>query len=158
MSRKAHSGQEGGPKLFMRSGVIISAVGHVAAAALAVLFTGVNPFNSVATEAIAVEIIPPSEAPPDQLPETSPAKESFPTFDPQFDLALAAQPATQSPSPPAQPAAKPVQTSRPHAAAPQQSASPANAPPATPQGPAKLSQAAARPPAPPQYMPPAAQG
>lgn len=54
----------------MRSGLIISAVGHVAAVLVAVLFTGATPFNSVATEAISVDIISPNEVPPNQ-PEFS---------------------------------------------------------------------------------------
>ena len=58
----------------MRHGVVISAVGHVTAILLAVLFTGANPFDSVATEAIAVDIISPGEVPQPQTnaPETPP--------------------------------------------------------------------------------------
>jgi hypothetical protein len=96
----------------MPSGVIISAVGHVAAVLLAVLLTGANPFDSVATEAIAVDIISPSEVPPDQ-PEAAapekppgPAKESPPEFN--FELGLSTTP--QPPTPPApSPTAKPTQ-------------------------------------------------
>jgi hypothetical protein len=92
----------------MRSGVIISAVGHAAAVLLAVLFTGVNPFESIATEAIAVEIVSPSEVPPDQpqsdTSEPGPANKSASEFNPQFDLALTPQP----PTPPSPPPTKPT--------------------------------------------------
>jgi hypothetical protein len=110
----------------MRHGVIISAAGHVAAVVLAVLFTGANPFDSVATEAIAVDIISPSEVPPDQpqvdAPETlpQPPQVSPPQFDPRFELALTPQP--QSPPPPST-ATKPVQPAQPRARD-QQSGSP----------------------------------
>src|ERR1700722_16149992 len=94
----------------MRHGAIISAVGHVAAIVLAVLFTGANPFDSVATEAIAVDIISPSEVPPDppqaDAPETPPQPQvPPPQFDPRFELALTPQP----PPPPPSTATKPVQ-------------------------------------------------
>lgn len=101
-----------GPKLFMRSGVVISAVGHVAALLLAVLLTGANPFDSVATEAIAVDIISPSEMPPEEpqaaAPEKPPAppKESLPEFN--FELGMSTTP--QPPTPPApSPTTKPAQ-------------------------------------------------
>jgi hypothetical protein len=122
----------------MRSGVIISAVGHAAAVLLAVLFTGVNPFESIATEAIAVEIVSPSEVPPDQpqsdTSESGPANKSASEFNPQFDLALTPQPPTPPSPPPTKPtpprqkeqqqqgARQPQPGSKPSAAAP--SASP----------------------------------
>jgi hypothetical protein len=93
-------GQEGGTRLFMGQGVIISAVAHVTAVLLAVLFTGANPFDSVATEAIAVDIISPGEVPPDQpqaeAPEAPPAppQESPPDLFPLFDPAMTSQPPT----------------------------------------------------------------
>ena len=55
-----------GPSLFTRSGVVLSAAVHGGALLLVVLFTGANPFNSEATEAISVDIVSPSEAPPDR--------------------------------------------------------------------------------------------
>jgi outer membrane biosynthesis protein TonB len=155
-----------GPKLFMRSGVIISAVGHVAAVLLAVLFTGANPFDSVATEAIAVDIISPSEVPPDQpqaaAPEKTPepARESPPEFN--FELGMSTTPLPPTPPAPspttkpaqqaAQPRAKQQQSGRQPAA--QAAASQAAAPQvAAPQGAAP--QGAAKPP-PPASPPPAA--
>jgi hypothetical protein len=50
----------------MRPWRIISAVAHGTAVLLAVLFTSASPFDSVATEAIAVDIISSGDVPPDQ--------------------------------------------------------------------------------------------
>jgi len=148
---------KGWSKLLMHHGVIISAVGHVAAVLLAVLFTGANPFDSVATEAIAVDIVSPSEVPSDQTqadaPENppQPPKESAPDF--KFDLGLPSQASTQPPAPspktgpaqqatpqprareqrsvsqPASPAAALQATAKPQSAAPEAAAKPAPAPP-----------------------------
>jgi hypothetical protein len=153
-----------GPKLFMRSGVIISAVGHVAALLLAVLFTGANPFDSVATEAIAVDIISPSEVPPDQpqaaAPEKTPepARESPPEFN--FELGMSTTPlpptppASSSTTKPAQQAAQPrakdQQSARQPAAQAAAAAQTAAPPPA-----ATAAQSAAKPqPAQPPPLPP----
>jgi hypothetical protein len=154
--------REGGVKPFMRHGAIISAVGHVAAIVLAVLFTGANPFDSVATEAIAVDIISPSEVPPDppqaDAPETPPQPQvSPPQFDPLFELALTPQPSPPLPST----ATKPVQPAAQQRARDQQSGGAAASPSGAP-GASRASGAAAKPPAPPdgppvQPPPPAAQ-
>jgi hypothetical protein len=75
-----------GPSLFTRSGVIVSAGVHGAAALLIVLFAGANPFDSKATEAISVDIISPDEAPP--APDwTVPADSAIKPPKPQLDLA-----------------------------------------------------------------------
>ncbi len=109
------------PKLFMRSGVIISAVGHVAALLLAVLFTGANPFDSVATEAIAVDIVSPSEVPPDQpdtpAPEQSqtPPKEKLPDFSSLLELPPPT-PLSTTQTPPAQPQTPAAQAAKQSAA------------------------------------------
>jgi hypothetical protein len=131
----------------MRSGVIISAVCHVAAVLLAVLFTGVDPFESVATEAIAVEIISPSDVPPDQpqsdTSEPGPAKESAAQFNPQFDLALTPQPPTPpSPTKPVPPRQKKQQQSARQPNSSTATAQPATSQPATPRPATKPSTAA----------------
>jgi hypothetical protein len=146
----------------MRHGAIISAVAHVAAVVLAVLFTGANPFDSIATEAIAVDIISPSEVPPDppqaDAPETPPQPQvSPPQFDPLFELALTPQP---PPPPPPSTATTPVQPAAPQRARDRQSggaaASPSGAPgaPGAPDAP-RASGAAAKPaaPVPPEGLP-----
>jgi hypothetical protein len=137
----------------MRHGAIISAVGHVAAIVLAVLFTGANPFDSVATEAIAVDIISPSEVPPDppqaDAPETPPQPQvPPPQFDPRFELALTPQP----PPPPPSTATKPVQPAAQQRARDQQSGG-AAASPSGASGAPRASGAAAKPAAPPEGLP-----
>jgi hypothetical protein len=95
-----------GPKPFIHSGLVISVVAHVTAVLAAVLFAGANPFESVATQAIAVDIVSPSDVPtgeaPTDAPENppEPPKETVPDFN--LDLATASQPmppAQQSPAP-----------------------------------------------------------
>jgi hypothetical protein len=143
-----------GPEPFMRPGLIISAVAHGTAVLLAVLFTSASPFNSVATEAIAVDIISPGEVPPDQRQATpeeppGPPKQSPPALD--FDFSPALTPPPTTPPPPAE--AKPVQPRVKTAQGARQPASAAAAPrgaampPATPQPPAPpvLSQPSAAP-------------
>jgi hypothetical protein len=97
-----------GPGLFTRSGVIISAGVHGAAALLVVLFTGANPFDSEATEAISVDIISPAEAPP--APDwTVPADPAIKPPKPQLDLAALTPTSLPMPTQPQpQPEAKPA--------------------------------------------------
>jgi hypothetical protein len=138
----------------MRSGLIISAVGHGTAALLAVLLAGASPFDSVATEAIAVEIVSPSEVPPDQPNGLEPGspKEPTPEFNPQFDLALTPQPLT-APAPPS-PATKPAQqASGPRAKEQPSARQPAAPAPAAAQAAAKPSPPAPPPPPAPSAMP-----
>jgi hypothetical protein len=99
-----------GPIRFTRSAVIISAVIHGGALVLAVLFSGANPFDSQATEAVMVDIVSPSEAPPVPDPWAVPKEESIEPPKPQFDVA-ALTPTPPMPTPPqAQPEAKPAET------------------------------------------------
>ncbi len=68
-------------KLFVRPGVVISVIGHIAALLLGLLFAGANPFESRPAEAIAVDIVTPDEAPQfggDPGTMTAPAVESAP--------------------------------------------------------------------------------
>jgi hypothetical protein len=126
----------------MRHGVVISAVGHVTAILLAVLFTGANPFDSVATEAIAVDIISPGEVPQTDAPETpaGPPQESPPDVDPLFDPALT-QPSSPSTATKASTAGKPVRQTAQARPREQQSGSPS--PSAAPRAAAKPPPAAA---------------
>jgi hypothetical protein len=157
---------KGWSKLLMHQGVIISAVGHVAAVLLAVLFTGANPFDSVATEAIAVDIVSPSEVPSDQPPTDTPEnppqppKESAKDFN--FDLALPSQASTQpsAPSPKTGPAQQATQPRAREQRSANQPASPSAAPQATAKPQPAAPEAAAKPappPGPPVAMPPPAQ-
>jgi hypothetical protein len=141
----------------MRPGLIISAVAHGTAVLLAVLFASASPFDSVATEAITVDIISPDEVPPDQpqaAPEEPPRppKEPPPELDFDFNLAMTPPPPLSTPTPMPSAEAKPVQ---PPAKTPQGARRPASAaasprgaamPPATPQ-PAPAPPILAQPPA-----------
>jgi hypothetical protein len=136
-----------GPEPFVRPGLIISAVAHGTAVLLAVLFTSASPFDSVATEAITVDIISPDEVPPDQpqaAPEEPPGppKEPPPELDFDFNLAMTPPPPLSMPPPMPSAEAKPVQ---PPAKTPQGGRRPASA--------AALSRGAAMPPATPQPAP-----
>ncbi len=78
---------------------------------LVVLFTGANPFDSEATEAISVDIVSPSEAPP--APDTS-VRHNGRTHrrppKPQFDVAALTPTPPPMPTPPQpQPEAKPAE-------------------------------------------------
>jgi hypothetical protein len=75
---------------------------------LALLFTGANPFNSEATEAIAVDIVSPDEAPPD--PWAVPKEESIEPPKPQFDVAALTPTPPMPTQPQPQPEAKPAAT------------------------------------------------
>jgi hypothetical protein len=82
---------------------------------LAILFTGANPFDSEATEAISVDIVSPSEAPP--VPDTwaVPADTPVQPPKPKFDVAALAPTPLQMPTPPQpqpQPEAKPAETTK----------------------------------------------
>jgi hypothetical protein len=99
-----------GPIRFTRSGVIISAVIHGGALVLAMLFTGANPFDSEATEAMMVDIVSPSEAPPvPDDPWALPPEQSFEPPKPQFDMAALAPTLPTPTSPQSQPQANPAQ-------------------------------------------------
>jgi hypothetical protein len=99
-----------GPSLFTRSGAIVSAGVHGGAALLVVLFTGANPFDSEATEAISVEIISPDEAPP--APDwTVPADLAIKPPKPQLDLAALTPTSLPTPTQPQQ-EAKPAEVTK----------------------------------------------
>ena len=101
-----------GPIRSTRSAVIISAVVHGGALVLAVLFTGANPLNSEATEAISVDIVSPSEAPPAPDPWAVPKEQSIEPPKPTFDVAALTPTPPMPPQP--QPEAKPARRPRRH--------------------------------------------
>ena len=77
---------------------------------LAMLFTGANPFDSEATEAMMVDIVSPSEAPPvPDDPWALPPEQSFEQPKPQFDMAALAPTLPTPTSPQWQPQANPAQ-------------------------------------------------
>lgn len=95
----------------MRTGAAISVVVHVTAVTVWLLLAGVRPFDPMTAEAITVDIVPASEAPPAAKIEESPKPEA-PT--PEFPALSDKKPAEQQqPQLQAQP-----QTEKPHKAAP----------------------------------------
>lgn len=121
--------------LLMRTGAAISVVVHVAAVTVWLLLAGVRPFDPMTAEAITVDIVPASEAPPaakiDEPPKLETPSPDFPTLS---DKKQVEQPQQQSQPEP----------QKPQKAAPKVS-TPAQAPAQKPPPPSQ--QAAAQPPA-----------
>src|SRR5580693_5903387 len=67
------------PGQILRSGITASAIAHLSALMLVLLFTEVHPFGSVTAEPITVDIVSPAEAP------DIPKKEEVPPPDPKPD-------------------------------------------------------------------------
>jgi hypothetical protein len=102
-----------GPSLITRSGVILSAAVHGGAVMLVILFTGAHPFNSEATEAIAVDIVSPSEAPPPPPDWSVPTETAVQPPKPQLDLAALTPTSLPVPNQPQQqPEEKPAETTQ----------------------------------------------
>jgi hypothetical protein len=123
------------PRLVIRTGITASAIAHLSALMLVLLYTEVHPFGSVTAEQIMVDIVTPTEATPppkiEELPPQAPAKPPD-----AFDLS------SKSAAPSAPPSAPPQQ---------QEAALPTPAAPAQPTG-AQPQPAAASPA--PAYTPP----
>src|SRR5882757_6802508 len=95
------------PWRFIRSGIAASALGHLSALAMVLIFAEVHPFGSVTAEPIAVDIVAPEELAvkkpePPRTPKAQPSD--------SFDLSSASA-ASNSPLPavPPQAAASPQQ-------------------------------------------------
>lgn len=134
----------------MHTGVAISVVVHVTAVTVWLLLGGVRPFEPTTAEAITVDIVPASEAPPPAKLEEQPTPETTPPDLPQFsDKKPAEQPQSQSqPQPQPQKPAQKTSTPAPTAAQrPQQSPQQAAAQPPAAQQPPPVEQA------PPQAQP-----
>jgi len=140
------------PRRFIRSGIAASALAHLSALAMVMVFAEVHPFGSVTAEPIMVDIVSPSEVPP-------PAKEEEPPPPPQTAASdfpdVSSKPEASSSPPPAvpQPAVPP-----PAAAQPQKQASPPASPPNRQQAavqPQPQPQPQGQPPAPATASPPA---
>jgi outer membrane biosynthesis protein TonB len=138
------------PRRFIRSGIAVSAVGHLSVLAMVMILAEVHPFGSVTAEPITVDIVSSEEAPPAPKPEEPPPELKLQTSD-AFELPSKSAPAPapaaeqqaeakQQPAAKQQAAAKQQPAATPQAAAqPQQQAAlstpPADAQPATPQPP-----------------------
>jgi hypothetical protein len=92
---------------FIRSGIAASALGHLSALALVLVFAEVHPFGSVTAEPITVDLVP-AEDIPEKVPELPPAAKAQPSdaFDLSSTSAPAAQPAPAAPETAATPPQK----------------------------------------------------
>ena len=93
------------PRRYIRSGIAVSALGHLSILAVVLIFAEVHPFGSVTAEPIAVDIVTSEEAA--QVPE----KPEPPKPDPSdaFDLSSKSAP-SEAPAPAPQPAPSPETT------------------------------------------------
>ena len=124
---------------FIRPDIAVSAVAHLSALALVVLFTEVHPFGSVTAEPIAVEIVAPDETgEPVKDEPPPPKKEASDSFDLSSNSAPSSSPAPAAPQQAA--AAQPQQPSAPSSSTQsvnaQPSSPPQQQPPATTPSPA----------------------
>jgi hypothetical protein len=129
------------PRRLIRSGIAASALGHVLALGLVVIFAEAHPFASVTAEPMTVDLVSPAEAPP------PPAKEEplpSPKTPPSDAADAAPKPAASSPPPSAPP---------PAAAQPQKQAAPSTPRPNRQQAAAQPSAPAPAPPPPPASTP-----
>jgi hypothetical protein len=107
------------PRRFIRSGIAASAIGHLSALTMVLIFAEVHPFGSVTAEPITVDIVSPDEATP------SPGKEEPANAQPSDVFDLSSKAAASSPPEPA--AGRPQQQaalSTPHPVEQQASAQP----------------------------------
>ncbi|HWX07943.1 MAG TPA: hypothetical protein VN065_19105 [Bradyrhizobium sp.] len=111
------------PRLVIRTGITASAIAHLSALMLVLLYTEVHPFGSVTAEQIMVDIVTPTEATPPPKIEEPPQPAAKPPD--AFDLSKSTPP---SAPPPAAPQAAPPRPQQ------QQAALPTPAAPAQPTG------------------------
>ena len=112
---------------FIRPDIAVSAIAHLSALALVVLFTEVHPFGSVTAEPIAVDLVSSDEIAkqPDPTPTPTPTPQiSLP------DLKFSTEPET--PNPPSQPASPPSRQKQPTQEKPQAAPQPSPAPSPSP--------------------------
>ncbi len=116
------------PLRFIRSGIAVSAIGHLSILTMVLVFAEVHPFGSVTAEPITVELVSPAEvgAPPK---EEAPPKPELPKQEPSDAVDLSSK---SAPPPPPPPAAAPLEATAPPqklaALTPKQAAPPATHP------------------------------
>jgi hypothetical protein len=116
------------PLRFIRSGIAVSAIGHLSILAMVLVFAEVHPFGSVTAEPITVDLVSPAEvgAPPK---EEAPPKPELPKQEPSDVVDLSSK---SAPPPPPAPAAAPLEATAPPqklaALTPKQAAPPATHP------------------------------
>ena len=113
---------------FIRSGIAVSAIGHLSILTMVLVFAEVHPFGSVTAEPITVDLVSPAEvgAPPK---EEAPPKPELPKQEPSDAVDLSSK---SAPAPPPAPAAAPLEARAPPqklaALTPKQAAPPATHP------------------------------
>jgi hypothetical protein len=97
------------PLRFIRSGIAVSAIGHLSILTMVLVFAEVHPFGSVTAEPITVELVSPAEvgAPPK---EEAPPKPELPKQEPSDAVDLSSK---SAPPPPPAPAAAPLEATAP---------------------------------------------
>jgi len=113
---------------FIRSGIAVSAIGHLSILTMVLVLAEVHPFGSVTAEPITVDLVSPAEvgAPPK---EEAPPKPELPKQEPSDAVDLSSK---SAPPPPPAPAAAPLEATAPPqklaALTPKQAAPPATHP------------------------------
>jgi hypothetical protein len=92
------------PRRFIRSGIAASALGHLSALTMVLVFAEVHPFGSVTAEPITVDLVSPDEA---RIPEKAKPEPKAQPSD-AFDLSSKSA-ASSSPAPATEPATAPPQ-------------------------------------------------
>ena len=94
------------PLRFIRSGIAASALGHLSALGVVLVFAEVHPFGSITAEPITVDLVSPDEV-PEKTPEPPSAAKAQPSD--AFDLSSKSAPAAQPAPAASQTAATPPQ-------------------------------------------------
>ena len=141
------------PRRFIGSGITASALAHLSALALVLVFAEVHPLGSVTAEPIKVDLVAPSEVPPsakeEPPPEPQTAAADLPDLASKPEPLHSPPPAAPQPASPPPPAAQPQKQAALPASRPdrqQAAAPPQPQPQPQPQAPATTS--------PPAYIPP----
>lgn len=129
---------------FIRSGIAASALVHLSALAMMLVFAEVHPFSSVTAEPIAVDIVAPDQVKPEPTPPKTQPSDAFdlpppsaaPGSTPSAAQAPAAQPPSQAATPPPKQAAAQPQQQAALAPDPVEQQQPVAQPPSPPPQPA----------------------
>ena len=108
------------PRLFIRSGIAASAIGHLSILTAVLIFTEVHPFGAVTAEPITVDLVSPDEAAKKAEPVPTRRTEPSDSFDLSSKSAPSSSPApaaaaTATPQPQKQAALSSPSVNEPHA-------------------------------------------
>jgi hypothetical protein len=87
------------PRLFIRSGIAASAIGHLSILTAVLIFTEVHPFGAVTAEPITVDLVSPEEAAKKAEPVPTPRTEPSDSFDLSSKSAPSSSPAPAADAP-----------------------------------------------------------